>query len=84
MIFCDNQSVVEMINKMVSSCKNFIVLNRLITFTSIKHNVRFFAKYVRITNNIRAAVVSRLQFDKFWGHTKETTEPFPTHLPDRI
>ena len=35
-IFCDNKSVVEMINKAVSSCKNYMVLIRLIALTSIK------------------------------------------------
>ena len=53
-IYCDNQLVVEMINKSVSSCKNCMVLIQHITFASIKANVCFFARYVKSVDNMRA------------------------------
>ena len=41
--FCDNKSVVEMINQSVCGCLRCMALIRVITLTSIRNNVRFFA-----------------------------------------
>ena len=40
-VFCDNKSVVEMVNRSSAGCPNSMMLIRLITLTSIKYNVRF-------------------------------------------
>ena len=45
-LFCDNQSVVSMINSSGSASKNCHQLIRLITLQSMKLNVRIFAKHV--------------------------------------
>ena len=45
-IFCNNQSVVHMINNTSSSCSNCMVLIRIIVLYSLIYNVRIFAKYV--------------------------------------
>ena len=39
-LFCDNESVVHMVNKSSSRCKNCMVLIRLMTLESMVHNVR--------------------------------------------
>ena len=43
-IFCDNQSVVAMVNSTTSSCKRCMVLIRVLVLHCLKHNVRVFAK----------------------------------------
>ena len=45
-IFCDNASVVQMINKSTASCRNCVELLRRITLVSLKNNVRFFCHHV--------------------------------------
>ena len=61
-MFCDNTSVVEMINKSTSGCKHCMNLVRLIMLESLKHQVRFFATYIRTDKNVLADSFSRLQF----------------------
>ena len=57
-IFCDNKSVVEMINKNASPCKNCMILIRTIVLTSLRYNVRFFTKYMKSAENILADTLS--------------------------
>ena len=64
-IFCDNMSVVHMVNNMSSKCKNCMVLIRLITLECMKQNVRLYAKHVRTHLNSAADALSRLEFAKF-------------------
>ena len=57
-LFCDNQSVVHMLNISSSNCKNCMKLIRVITLRSLEHNVRIFAKYVRTDKNYFADALS--------------------------
>ena len=50
-LFCDNQSVVWMINKMSSKCPNCMTLIRLLTIESLMSNIRIYAKHVRTKLN---------------------------------
>ena len=83
-IFCDNQSVVEMINKAASPCKKCMVLICIITFTTIRFNICFFARYIRTADNNRADTLSRLQLDRFWHYSDKKTEPDPTDLSKKL
>ena len=65
-IYCDNQAVVAMVNKMSSSCKNCMYLLRLITLNNLVYNHRVFAKYISTKENDLSDALSRLQFDRFW------------------
>ena len=69
-VFCDNMSVVHMINSMSSSCKNCMILIRKIVLESMCHNVRVYAKHVRTDLNCAADALSRKNFKKFWQVTK--------------
>ena len=80
-IFCDNMSVVEMINKAVSSCRNCMVLVRMITLASTKANVRFFARYIKSAENVRADALSYGQMSSFWNYSRKDTSPVPTPIP---
>ena len=83
-IFCDNKSVVEMINKTVSGCDKCMKLIRIITFMSLKHNVRFFAKYVKSADNILGDVLSRNSFSHFWKHAPKNADLFGTLTPEEL
>ena len=50
-LFCDNMSVVHMINNTTSKCKNCMKLIRLIILKGMKHNVKINAKHVAGKSN---------------------------------
>ena len=62
-LFCDNQSVVNMVNHTSSCCKNCMVLKRMLVLDGLVHNRRIYAKYVSTKANCRADALSRLQLD---------------------
>ena len=63
-IFCNNQSMVDIINKSSSSCKNCMVLIRIITLQGLKCNVRIYARHIRRIHNKISDAISRGKFDK--------------------
>ena len=64
-LFCNNQSVVTMINSNTSSCRNCMLLLRIIVLHSLKTNTLVRAKYVKSKLNSRADAISRRRFDLF-------------------
>ena len=64
-LFTDNKSARDMINQTSSSCRNCMVLIRLIVLESLIRNVRVFAKYVSSKDNGKADALSRLDFKWF-------------------
>ena len=50
-LFCDNQSVISMINSNTSSCRNCMVLIRFIVMHSMVFNIRVYATYVKSKDN---------------------------------
>ena len=66
LLFCYNQSVVQMINKSSSRCKKCMVLIRMITLQGLINNVKIFAKYVPIWANDKADALSlRIPIEKW-------------------
>ena len=82
-LFCDNISVVHMINNSSSKCKNCTILIRLITLTSLIWNVRVYAKYIPSKENGPSDALSRLQFKRFWKLCP-TAEHQPVDIPSDI
>ena len=84
-LFCDNQSVVSMINNTTSSCKNCMVLIRLIVLQCLQDNVRIYAKYVRSADNYIADILSRnkMSLFKILAANKGMDDQ-PQHLPAAI
>ena len=50
-IFCDNESVKNMVNNTTSSCKNCMVLIRILVLQALIHNVKLSVQYVRSKDN---------------------------------
>ena len=82
-LFCDNQSVVYMINNMTSSCKQCLVLIRLLVLHSLKLNVRVFAKHLSSKANKNSDLLSRLKIQEFLKQ-KKSWDKFPTPIPEAI
>ena len=82
-LFCDNQSVVHMVNSTSSSCHNCMVLIHKIVLTCLKENVRLFAKYVPSKMNVAADYLSRLKIQEFRS-LKKSWDALPTVTPEEL
>ena len=80
-LFCDNMSVVYMINKNVSHSCRCMVLLRIIVILGLVHNVRIFAKHVTSKNNFLADHISRMRPQDFISNARRAKsvndEPLP-------
>ena len=84
-LFCDNISIVQMLNKSTSSCKNCMVLIRLITPECLYRNTRVYAKYVKSEENRVADALSRGQLSRFKLLTRfDSMKEHPDVLPEAI
>ena len=86
-IFTDNKAVKSMINFMTSSCKNCMILIRIIVLYQMIHNVRLYAKHVASEDNGPADDLSRMRIRKcIRDKTKKgiTLDQEPTMVPDLI
>ena len=72
--FCDNYSIVHSLDKSTSSCRNGLILLRLITMMSLKY-IRFFWQHVIGKSNILADKLSRGMIDQFWACVKQLNIP---------
>ena len=86
-LFCDNQSVVEMINSTSSSCGNCMVLIRLLTIRSLIFNIRVFCRWVSGKINWQADFLSRQKIQQFQDKSKQENleiDELPTELPKEL
>ena len=82
-LFGDNESVVHMLNKSTSSCKNCMVLIMIITLESLCRNVRVYAKHVSSKDNGIADALSRMKFSLFRTLAPHMDE-LPSDIPEEI
>ena len=64
-IFCDNQMVCKMVKATSTSCRNCMVLIRIMLLSCLEHNVQISAKYVRSVDNELADSLSGGKFHAF-------------------
>ena len=84
-IFCDNNSVVSMVNHTTSSCKNCMVLIRFLVLHCLKFNVKLNAKHVTSKANGIANSLSRLQWSRFAALTADRAmDAVQTQVLDEI
>ena len=84
-IFCDNMSVVHMINNNSSKCKNCMVLIRILVLHCMIENVKVSAKHVSGKLNIYADLISRMKYKEFRKTARMNNVKFaskPTPLPE--
>ena len=86
-IFCDNMSVVQMVNKTSSKCKNCMVLIRYIVLKSLTYNVKINVKHVPGKSNNYSDWLSRLEYKKFRQHARSMGRKFtnsPSTIPQEL
>ena len=81
-IFCDNLSVVWMIN--AANCPRCVNLLRIITFKALQTNTRYFAKHVIGSQNVLADLLGRNQITKFRQLAPSTINDELDSIPDEI
>ena len=64
-VFCDNETVVGMINNTTSGCKFCMTLIRKLKLLSLNANLRVFTRHVKGKNNFLSDSLSRLKIEKF-------------------
>ena len=84
-IYCDNMSVVHMLNKSTANCVNCMVLIRLLVLNSLKYNFRLFARHEKGIDNVGADLLSRNKLHKFWQiYDQNTMDSNPTMIPSKL
>ena len=86
-IFCDNMSVVQMINSNTSKCKNCMVLIRIIVLQGLTNNVHIKAKHIPGKQNIFSDQLSRLKYKQFWQTARAANRQFnrkPHTIPQSL
>ena len=82
-VFCDNSSVVHMINASTSGCKNCMTLIRLLTLNNLQFNGRVFAKHVPGRLNSLSDSLSRLMLRRFRKLAPQMNK-FPEKISEKI
>ena len=86
-LFCDNKSVVGMLNNNTSGCKQCMNLIRLIVRACLSWNLRVFGKHVKTKDNYLADALSRYQMGRFWADVKKDGRSMKTQgeiMPEAI
>ena len=86
-LFCDNKSVVDMINIISTSCKNCMVLIRILVLKGLVENVRIFARHVKGVRNTLADSLSRNKISHFHALCRKQDrimDEFQTPIPEAI
>ena len=86
-LFCDNQSVVHMVNNQSSKCKNCIILIRIIVLESLIQNSRVFVWHVKGLDNKFLDYLSRGKLQKFHNLAHQEGKNFngrPDDVPEEI
>ena len=81
-VFCDNESVLYMVNKLGSNCTQCMKLIRILALESIIWNRKLIVKYIRSEHNILSDSLSRLNLKKFWKHAPENMNPDTDDMTD--
>ena len=76
-VFCDNKSVVDMINGTVSGCPFCMELIRILTIDNMRQDRRIFAEHVFGCKNGLADHLSRLRIRKFFEDAPHEMNRYP-------
>ena len=64
-LFCDNQSIVTMVNNTTSKCKKCMVLISMLILKSLQINSRIFCHSIHGLTNIRSDLLSRQKIERY-------------------
>ena len=80
-IWCENKSTHDIVNRGASKCKNCMFLLRLLTLNNLIWNCRLAVRYIDTKSNYLSDSLSRLDYDLFFDSAPEDVEHSPSELP---
>ena len=83
LFWSDNQTVVQVVNKQTSKCREIMKLVRRLVVVCLQYNIQFKARYVPEAHNNIADSLSRFQMDRFARLAPEADlngHALPAHL----
>ena len=86
-IYCDNQSAMNMINASSSSCKNCMVLIRIIVLECMMRNVKLTCHHVKSEHNVFTDSLSRGDIITFYSEIRKSKLKInaePDAIPEQI
>ena len=83
-VFCNNISVVYMVNNSTSSCSKCMILIRMLVMKSLIHNTRIFAKHILGQKNTLSDNLSHLRLDLFRKNAPISMKTRPEAIPDEL
>ena len=83
-LFCDNNSVVGMINKMSTPCKNCMNLLRILILKGMVENVRIFSKHLPRKFNQNSDWLSKGEIAKFKAANAGLIDETETNIPEEL
>ena len=86
-IFCDNQSVIHMVNKGTSKCRQSMVLIRYLTLLCLTHNTKLNVEYIPSKRNTSADLLSRMNYKEFIKNAKREKllfKRYPEKIPEDL
>ena len=83
-IYTDNKGTKSCVNNFTSSCKNCMVLIRILVLKQMIHNTRIFARYVESSKNGPADALSRLNYGRYLRLVKGKTDRQKTEVPKEL
>ena len=83
-VFCDNISVVHMVNNLTSGCKQCMKLIRILALNNLKHDRRVFVRHVTGKKNILSDALSHLKIDKFLRLAPSMVSGYPDKVDASI
>ena len=81
-LFCDNQSVLVMVNNTSSRCRQCMVLIRILVLHSLQVNTRVFAKYINTKSNTRSDWLSHGKISQYLNTFAHDDKP--TEVPEML
>ena len=84
-LFCDNQSVIHMVNNQSAKNVNCMALIRLIVLHCMQYNVKIKIEYIESKANIYADLLSRSRYGEFRKIAKKRGDKFnnkPVKIPE--
>ena len=83
-LFCDNKSVVDMVNLTSSGCKRCMVLIRILVLKCMVENIRVYCKHVRGIDNKISDALSRGRIAHFKRKYGAIYQEKPDEIPEEM
>ena len=79
-LYCDNISVVHMVNNLSARCLQSMKLIRLLALDNLKHDRRVYIQHIEGKNNILSHALSRINLKRFFKKAPKSVNQYPDKI----